>query len=276
MERQAIQHLSVWLDALAPRGGAFAQALDWASHLHLPIHGLAVSDMAPSALVRPDGVIDLGGCIAASAARGVPFEPMSFSNSGTASRQLFHPRTMSVFSDAVSPDQRTNLLRWSLRDQFNAVLVCTQAYHPVSRVLILHQPGHAEPGYLASALALCKAFQVLPVLLTAARTEGKAREGQRVAETACYAERMAAHLDYVVGLELRAAVASIARWRRCSHVIMARRQAISWWRWLGGDTLKELLGLADSLTFLALPECGIGLPPAGTLNGQQNSRLVTL
>jgi hypothetical protein len=276
MERQAIQHLSVWLDALAPPGGAFAQALDWATHLHLPMHGLAVSNMAPSALVGSDGVIDQGPCIAACAARGVPFEPMNFSDSVTAARQLFHPRTMSVFSDAVPPDQRMNLLRWSLKDRCNAVLVCTRAYHPVSRVLILHQPGHAEPGYLASALTLCKAFQVLPIILTAARTESKAREGQRAAETVCYAERMAAHLDYVVGLELRAAVASIARWRRCSHVIMPRRQAISWWRWLGGDTLKELLELADSLTFLALPECGIGLPPAATLNGQQNSRLVTL
>jgi K+-sensing histidine kinase KdpD len=66
--------------------------------------------------------------------------------------------------------------------------------------------------------------------------------------------RLAAHFDFVVGGNAAGAVVSVARWRRCGHVFLAQRRAQPWWRWLRGDTLKTLLGLADSLTVLALPE----------------------
>src|SRR5262249_15693796 len=93
-----------------------------------------------------------------------------------------------------------------------------------------------------------------------ARTDKQAREGQRAAEEACSVHRIAAHLDSVVGGDLRGAAASIARWRRCSHVFLEQWKANSWWGWLGGATNERLFGLTESQTFLRLASAGLQLP----------------
>jgi hypothetical protein len=38
---------------------------------------------------------------------------------------------------------------------------------------------------------------------------------------------------------------------------MERKEAPTWWRWLRGDPMEQLLNLTQSLTFLALPEAGV-------------------
>jgi hypothetical protein len=142
-------------------------------------------------------------------------------------------------------------------------------------VLILNATPEGQHGFLAAGLSLCKLFEVVPVILTVARTETQARQRQRLAEEICRVHQIPAIHDYVVGLGAREAVTSIARWRRCSHVFIARRQAISWWRWMRGDTLTELLDLADSLTVLGLPESGVRLPAAAGQSEQNSEHLLT-
>src|SRR5262249_23507324 len=166
---------------------------------------------------------------------------------------------ISVFSAALAPRIKNDLLRRSVRARQNAVLVCPSTWQPASRVLILHDLQSSSTGFLATALALCRLLRVDPVVLTLARTNKQAREGQRAAEETCSVHRIAAHLDSVVGGDLRGAAVSIARWRRCSHVFLEQRQANSWWRWLRGDTIERLLGLTESQTFLRLPSAGLQL-----------------
>jgi hypothetical protein len=257
MDTLALEHVAVWLDSLAPRGGAFPHALDWASGLKIPLRILGLSSGKTDSLLH--GALAPAGteCAAACAERGVACDVVECSQMSAAVGELFCPHGLSVFSSALASRVRDGFLRASMRAKENAILVCPASCAPVSRVLILHAPQDPTGGFLASALSTSRALGVNPVILTVARTERQARRGQLVAERACYVHRLAAHLDFVVGVDVGAAVASIARWRRCSHVFLERRQATPWWRWRQGDTLERLLGLTDSLTFLALPEAGL-------------------
>ena len=257
MNDLGIEHVAVWLDPLAVRGGAFLQALDWANCLDVPLRIVGRSASSADALL--DGALAVPGeeCAAACAERGVAFDVVECSQLGTSAQHLVRSRELTVFMGALPARIRDVLLRWSVQTREAATLVCPAVRSPVSRVLILHAPhGNAET-FLAAALSTCRLVRGNPVILTVARTERQARRGQLVAERACYANQVAAHLDYVAGVDVRAAVASIARWRRCSHVVLEQPQSAPWWRRLRGDTLERLLGLTDSLTFLALPEAGL-------------------
>jgi K+-sensing histidine kinase KdpD len=153
------------------------------------------------------------------------------------------------------PDRlRGLLLRESLQGPETSALVCLAPFAPVSRLLVLHQ--HAEPpdGFLAAAADVCRRVGVRPVVLTVGRTDGEARRRQAVAEAVLAAGGLPADFDAVVGRDVRSAVAWAARWRRCSHVVVAKRQAAGWWRWPRNAAFQNLLGLSDRLTFLALPD----------------------
>ncbi len=65
--------------------------------------------------------------------------------------------------------------------------------------------------------------------------------------------RLPADCECAVGYDIRTAVASAARWQRCGHSVVERWHAPAWWRWQRGETLERLIGLSESLTFLALP-----------------------
>jgi len=136
-------------------------------------------------------------------------------------------------------------------------MVCPPQWQPMSRVLIIHGEREGSLGYLDSAALLCSAFQVSPIVLTVARTDSRRERAMQQAEGTIAQRRLSAYFDFAAGYDLRKVVASIAHWRRCSHVFLARRRAIPWWRWLRGDMLQRLLALSNTLTFLALPEPGL-------------------
>jgi K+-sensing histidine kinase KdpD len=123
-------------------------------------------------------------------------------------------------------------------------------------VLVVQEHHDPASSFLGAAAELCRSLQARPVVLTVARTESEAERRQVLAEEAFAARRLHADFDFVVGLDVRTAVASVARWRRCSHVFMERQHAPSWWPWRRGDTITQLLGLTGSLTLLALPDMG--------------------
>jgi hypothetical protein len=194
---------------------------------------------------------------------GLPLEIVNPPASDVRAKDLFRPSCLSVFSNALPREMKDQFVQCSVDADQSAILVCSQSHGQVSRALILHDAQDEECSSLSSALALCGLLQAVPVILTTAHTEAAARHGRQIAEAACLRYRTPAHLDYVVGMDLRAAVDSIARWRRCSHVFMARRRVTSWWNRTGPDILELLLKLADSLSLLALPDRGILLPTAG-------------
>jgi len=234
---------------------ALAHAREWASALSLP---LQVLDLTSSSASRPNGSLQSKMLDPFIVAR-TPQAQSAIAPSSLTDR-LIRPRGLSLFSSALPYEIKRFLVSASLNEMESATLICSPACRSISRVLILHGPQERETSFLHSALSLCRLFEATPVILTLARNETRARQAQRIAEEACLHHQMPALLDYVVGLDSRTAVCSIARWRRCSHVFMPRRHSIPWWRWPRRDILKLLLESASSLSFLALPASGIHTP----------------
>jgi hypothetical protein len=246
MDLLSYERVTAWLDELAPDQGAFAHALEWAGRLGLPLCG-----RDPSLKPRhadQSRAERIQACGSACARHGVAWEAPAV---GAACGP--RPVELNVIGDALPPAVRAPLLRWSLIEEQTSVLVCPRAWRPVSRVLVLNP--EREPGghFLADVLQLCRAFAATPVVLTVARTEVEARRRQRSAEEAFAAALTPADFDIVVGCEVRAAVARVACWRRCSHVFLAKDNSSPWQRWLRGDGRRRLVGASDCLAFLALP-----------------------
>jgi hypothetical protein len=269
-----LRQVSVWLDELAPQHGAFTHALEWASRLALPLHGVTATpggwggrmvDYHRAEGEGPGRTERLEACATACARRSVSWNASRWQGPPADwVKQFLRPAELCVFGDALPPRLKDELLRGSLRRRDVAILLCPRPWEPVSRVLVLHE--HRDPGnrFLDAAARLCQAFDVTPVVLTVARTEREARLRQDLAEERFATRRRPADFDFIVGCEVRTAVAWAARWRRCSHVVLERESAPPWWPRLRGDTLQRLLGLSDALTVLALPGAGQALrPPAG-------------
>lgn len=267
MRSPGLRHISVWVDEAAPEQGPFVHALEWAAHLGLPLHGIA----APPTGSGVRSAEQMETCARACLGRGIPW--VAFPGQGPLTleaEQSTRPPELCVFGHALPARLKEELLRRSLRGTGTSVLVCPRPWRPVSRVLVVQQHGPGGSRFLDSAAGVCRAFQVEAVVLTVARSEREARLRQRSAEEAFAAQRCPAEFDFMVGWDVRTAVAWAARWRRCSHVVLEKENALSWWRWLRGDTMGRLLELSDSLTFLALPGAGSSLlAPAEASPGRE-------
>jgi hypothetical protein len=244
-----LSNVGVWLDDLAPAGGAFAHALEWAGRLGLPLRAVAPEGAAAKKALE--------ACAAACTRRGVPWEGAVGQGPLPLDVDRFLDRGgLCAFGDALPPRLKEELLRQSLGSARAWVLVCPRSWHPAARVLVLDRHGDPANDFLGTAAEACRALGVTPVVLTVARTEREARARQRRAEETFAAQGLPADCDYTVGWEVCSAVAAVARWRRCTHVFVHRRSPSPWWRRLRDDPLERLLGLSDRLTFLALPGAG--------------------
>jgi hypothetical protein len=132
------------------------------------------------------------------------------------------------------------------------VLVCPSVWSPPSRFLLVNDGQAAGAGFLRHALALCRQFRVIPLLLTWAASERAARRRQEKVRR-LLDDGAVALFDTMVGGDVRAGVAGVARWRKCQAVICQRSPARRWFRWLGPSMPLQLLDLADSLAVLAIP-----------------------
>jgi hypothetical protein len=255
METPAMRRVAVWLDSLAPEKGAFAHALEWAGHFGLPLRAAAV--LIPVAeggcAVRPDAAELLAACAAACARKGVAWDDSSCQIlPGFEAEQLLRPHELAVVAETLPDALKRNVLGRSA-ELAVPVLLCPRSWQPAFRVLVVHQQHGKASQYLESAADLCRALGVAPVVLTVARTEGEAREGQQVAEHTFLGRGLAADLDLIVGWDAAAAAAAATRWRRCSHVFLEGRPVSPWQRWLQGDPVTRLRALAATCALLVLP-----------------------
>jgi K+-sensing histidine kinase KdpD len=172
------------------------------------------------------------------------------------------PSELCVLANALPRNLKQDLFQHTLQATPASMLVCAQAWQPVSRILVLNQ--HRDPGsrFLEAAAEICHNFRVPPAVLTVAWTEEEARRRQQFAQVAFADLEIPADFDLICNCELRTAVAAIARWRHCSHVLLERRRLSPWRRWLHGEPIQQLLGLSDSLTLLTLSE-SVPSPRAG-------------
>jgi hypothetical protein len=174
------------------------------------------------------------------------------------------PDDLLVFDQGLPAVQKQDLFRQALRDQAPAVLVCPATWVPLSRVLVVDQKDTPEEVFLRRAAALCRGLGTDSIVLTVARTERAARLRQATARETLAGAGLDADFDFLVGAEVRGAVASIARWRRCQLVVMRRQDCPPWWRWLRDPHAEWMMNLTESLSFLSLPGTAASVLPAPT------------
>jgi K+-sensing histidine kinase KdpD len=136
---------------------------------------------------------------------------------------------------------------------------------PLTRILLLNETKRRQVGYLRAAADLCRRLEVKPVVLTIARSERQAHLQEQDAREALTGHGLSCDFDFVVGSEVKAAVAGVARWRRCQLVIMDRANVAPWWRWLRGSTWERLIDLEEPLAFLSLSAEGASASSAGAV-----------
>ncbi len=248
------QRLVVVLDRSAPSQGAFAHTLDWARRLQLPIFvvTLAADENRLGANGREDEFLQ--SCADACEQLNIAWQRChDRCRTALDVEQLLRPTDLLVFGHALPATPKTYFLRQLQRTPTPAVLVCPDTWSPLSRILLLDQDMHTRRQFFAQSLELARRFGIVPIVLTVARSERKAWLQQQRAREIVAEYRMKSDFDFVVGHEIRAAVESVARWRRCQLVVLDREHNAPWWRWLRSSTIERLISLRSPLAFLVLP-----------------------
>jgi hypothetical protein len=277
MESLAVRRVSVWLDSPLPDRGAYAHGLEWATRFQLPLCPFVAkcrqwAARSQSSVVSGAGAQQSDVAVEAPAtalySSGQPFGrgnihgwiPPAPPKGIEGIDESLDAASLCVFGHGLPASVKEELLRRSLRNQRSSTLLCPDYWQPLTRVLVLFD--HRDPGnyFRSAAVEVCRRFEVRPIILTVAASESGARERQLLAEQAMCECDCLADFDYVVGEDLRNAVASVARWRRCSHVFVEKRYAASWWHWPWRSTVERLLALSSFVAVLSLPG---ELPPSG-------------
>jgi hypothetical protein len=264
------RRLVVLLDHLAPRQGAFQQALEWAGRWQLPLHGICAPSSYSSNGAKVQAPITMldhilvanglgreacaeeGGCRAVCKDLGIRWECSPWRETAAgAVRQLAEPGDLLIFGQAFRANQKQGALNKHSLHDFPAVLVCPDQHTAISRVLILNKQVDGDHGFLTRAAQLCASLQAFPIVLTVARSVREAQIAQRSAQMTLLEQQVQADFDCVVGSEVRLAVAKVAHWRRCQLVMMERRLSKPWWRWMRTPYKEQLMDLSQSFALLA-------------------------
>jgi hypothetical protein len=250
MQARSLQNVSVWLDGGSVDESVFPHAMDWAFRLHLPLRAVVTAGRNQAPVVEK-----MKGWGSACAQRGVDLE-MSLSLEGgePAMEQFLRPYGLCVFVEDPSSQLQQELLMRSAHKPDNAVLMCAPISVPMTRIMVLCHQSSPNATYLENVARLCQALEIQPIILIVANTEREAHLRQGYAEGVCNSFGLLADCDLVVGCDLRSAVSRVANWRSCSHLIIDRQNAGSWWQRMNGDLLEQLRRRSDSLSILALPE----------------------
>jgi hypothetical protein len=267
----------VLLDQLSPDQGAFAHALNWAERLELSIRGLlgpgwssmgkdrnqasqkasgsgeAISLPTARAEEGRRMTNDLIAACAAACGRRVPWEgcPGEVQAADRLPNEL-GPGELLVRGSAWPAGHEREERR-------QTVLVCPPVWKGCDRALVLDEDSSGGDSYLISAVELCQSLRAEPFVLTVSRSPRAAWRRQQAARAALARSGRLCALDSVIGAEVGAAVAHVARWRRCPLVLTQRRAAV-WWRWWRGDTADKLLGLTGDVALLTFPGAGVHVP----------------
>lgn len=275
MQPRCFQRVSAWLDDGSSEGRILSLALDWAFRLNLPLRVIAtsssVASLSATTVYPRDRWIESGSPVmqkmkawsAECAQRGVVMET-NFSHEGgeAGMDQFLRPGGLCVFGENTASNTPEELLQRSARDPEIAVLLCPPTCVPMARIMVLCHQSSLNGTYLESAVRLCQALEIPTVILIVANTEREAQLRQGYAEGVCHSFRLQADFDFVVGCDLRSAVSRVASWRSCSHLIIERQNAVSWWPGWNTDLLDQLRRLSEPLSILALPEATVfEVPP---------------
>src|SRR6516225_6486003 len=158
-------------------------------------------------------------------------------------RRFLLPADFLLVSNSFLASQKRDVLRWVLRTSGPAVLICPDAWQPLLRMLVIDDGNNSGEQFLAQS-----------VVLTVARTEKAAMARQQIARRVFADFGIAGDFDFIVGSEVRVAVANVARWRRSQLIVMEQQSARPWRRWLRGNPVEQLINRLNTFSFLMLPE----------------------
>jgi hypothetical protein len=253
-EEIAIFHrIVVLMDQLAPDQGAFAYALDWARRLRLPLAGIPVASAQSE-------------CAAACARAGVSWEMLRRNGQATFEiPQSFGGDDLLVLGRALPVAQRQATLRRTLRHGAPGTLFCPDQFVPLTRMLLLNQRNDPR-DFLREGAELCRRLDIKLVVLTIAVSERQARHDEQLARETLTGLGLSCDFDFVAGSDVRAAVAGVARWRRCQLVVVNRDGEASWWRWLRSSTFERLIKLTERLAYLSFTPAAAADSAGGSIS----------
>jgi hypothetical protein len=177
-------------------------------------------------------------------------------------------RDLCMLSQTVPERRRRALLRESTAAACGGLFFTPAAYLPVSRIVVLCQQTPPSNGFLRQLLKLCEVFEARLSLVAAAGSLARARALEQASVEAMARHGFYSDCDVLAGLDVRTAVATLARWRNCQLVAVESPPRRSWWARLLHDRVAEnLVGLLDTLGVLVLPD-GNG---EAARNGQNRS-----
>jgi hypothetical protein len=183
-------------------------------------------------------------------------------------QQFLRAGELCVFASTIPAAIKEAILGQSVRDPSVSLLACPRRWLPMRKLLIVHQARNSGNRFLQLVVQVCNAFGIAPTVLTIARDEEQARHSQQSAVRVLAELESLVDFDFLVGVDTLTAATVAARCRRCTHVMLERAGAGSWFPWFRTDVLSRL---PDTFTFLSAP-AGIDPMSARQHEFSSNSR----
>jgi len=272
MQPTEIRSLTVCLDQSAPLQGAFVHAIEWAKRLNLPVRAISFPHEAYTTgqdyhtgngklhtrriteeSHSPDIMIS---CSESCRNQGIVCdhfvckEPIA-----DGVKEFLKDTDLLVLDSSATPELKKLVFQNINRNQ-TSVLYCPQPWEPVSRVLVVNQPGDYSVYFLKTIGCICREFRVTPFLLTIARSEVTAMINQSVAEDLLSCQGVPAKCGFYVGDHVSKFISYVAQLRHCSHVFIEQKNHASWLNGQKWNAMERIINLSNScsLSSLVLPE----------------------
>jgi hypothetical protein len=236
--------------------GAFGYALEWATRLRLPLHGVVLPAAGGVPAHAEHRAVAAGVQASVACARaGVAWQLCRWDRNGTDRLdRLVGPGDLVVFGNAMPAASKKRWLRQLLHETLAALLLCPGDWTPPRRLLVLQEGSLSGKRVLEAAESLCRDLPAAPVVLTLGVTLQAARHRQEVAREVLASRGLNADFDLIVGWNVREAVLSAVGWRRCQLAIIERPRPVPWWRAFWGTPTERMLYPPAPVAFLVLPE----------------------
>lgn len=272
MEPTEIRAMTVFLDPFAPAQVAFVHAVEWAKRLGVPVRAIIYpheticsgqdnqsinGNLLKGGITTNKTLSDfINRCSESCKNQGVSWgqiqckEPLAEGIKG-----FLKDTDLLVFDNTVAAELKKLIFQNINRHQ-TVVLYCSQPWVPVSRILVVNQPGDYSVYFLKTIARICRGFRVTPFLLTIARSEVAAMVHQSVAEDLLSCQGVPASCDYFVGDDVSKFISYVAELRHCSHVFIEQKNHASWLNGQKWNAMERIINLSNtcSLSSLILPE----------------------
>jgi hypothetical protein len=246
MATAGLQQITVWLDELAPDQGTFAHALEWATMLHLPLHGL-VSTGRERWPLRDKTV---AACELACGRVGATWSCTLEEPDRDPER--WSPGELRVMGGAMPASIQRRLFRDAVSRPGVGPLLCPRSWEYLRRAMVINEGRTAGSGFLEAAASVCRDVAHPVAVLTLARNGEDARRRQQLAEDVFAEHGVKADFHVIVGGDFNGGVSVVANWRRCSLVLVEKISAPFARRWMARSSSDHLLDLSDTFSFLPI------------------------